>query len=75
LSRIPAIWRHGIDSSCARVVRRDAFDRLTEDLDVANDRVFGLPIGEESVLAVSGVLDNGVDRVVGVQEIGALADS
>ncbi len=35
--------------------RRQALDRLTEDLDVADDRVLGLPIGEEGVAAVLGV--------------------
>src|SRR6202041_187895 len=51
----------------------EALDRLTEDLDVADDRVLGLPIGEEGVVAVLGVFDYGVDRVEGVEEVGALA--
>lgn len=61
-----------------RVIARSGFrckalDRLTEYLDVADDRVLGLAIGKERVAAVLAVLHDGVDRVERAQEVGALA--
>ena len=73
LSRIPAIWRPGIDSSWVRVSPTRTLDRLTENFDVADHRVLGLAVCKERVVAIFGVVEHRVDRVEGVEEVRALA--
>jgi hypothetical protein len=48
-----------------------SFDGLADDLDIADDGVLGLAIGEERFVAVGGVFEDCVDRRESVEQVDA----
>ena len=55
---------------CTAAIRQ-TLDGLTDDLDVADDRVLGLAIREEGVAAVGGVVEDRFDCIQYVEQVGA----
>lgn len=49
---------------------RHPFDRLAEHLDVADDGILGLAVGEEGVATVLGLFEDRVERVNRVKQLG-----